>query len=240
VLHSQGTYHGFLILRDLTGKLLADGDLVQVAHGDRVTARLTFHFRDGSVDDETTVFTQRKTFQMVSDHHVQRGPSFPKPIDYLIEANGKITIRQPGEKPGDPVKVETNHIDLPPDTYNGLEFTTLINISPRAPETKVAMVAPTGKGRLVHLSIKPVGDDPFTLGFVRHKAIHYQIHVDLGGIVGVVAPLIGKQPEDYQVWVLDGDAPALVKFEGQLYDGGPIWRIELDSPRWPGESRATR
>lgn len=216
------------------------GDLVQVAHGERITSRLTFHFRDGSVDDETTIFTQWKTFQLVSDHHVQRGPSFPKPIDYLVEANGDITIREPGERRGEPVKVATNHIDLPPDTYNGLEFITLLNISPRTPETKVAMVAPTGKGRLVHLSIKPEGEDAFMLGFVHHKATHYRIHIELGGIAGVVAPVIGKQPEDLHIWILDGDAPSVVKFEGQLYESGPVWRVELNAPAWPGTNRASR
>jgi hypothetical protein len=31
------------------------------------------------------------------------------------------------------------------------------------------------------------------------------------------------------VWVLGGEAPAFVKAEGQLYAGGPMWRIQLAS-----------
>jgi hypothetical protein len=31
-----------------------------------------------------------------------------------------------------------------------------------------------------------------------------------------------------------GDAPAFIKEEGQFYEGGPIWRIELVSPIFPG------
>jgi len=27
-------------------------------------------------------------------------------------------------------------------------------------------------------------------------------------------------------WILEGEAPAFLKFEGPLYEGGPIWRIE--------------
>jgi hypothetical protein len=31
--------------------------------------------------------------------------------------------------------------------------------------------------------------------------------------------------------VLGGEAPAFVKQEGQFYEGGPVWRVELASPR---------
>src|SRR5712672_2525246 len=68
VRRTQGTAHGFLVLKTLEGATLAAGDLIQVAHGNRVTSRLTFHFRDGSLDDQTTVFTQRGVFRLVSNH----------------------------------------------------------------------------------------------------------------------------------------------------------------------------
>ncbi len=87
VLYPEGSIHGFLALRTLEGKLLAAGDLTQVIHGSRVTSHLIFRFKDGSVDDETTVFTQRGQFRLVSDHHIQKGPGFPKPADVLIEAS---------------------------------------------------------------------------------------------------------------------------------------------------------
>jgi len=56
------------------------------------------------------------------------------------------------------------------------------------------------------------------------------VKVELGGVAGVVAPLIGKQPQDTHVWILGGKAPAFVKMEGPLYQGAPIWRIELTKP----------
>jgi hypothetical protein len=43
------------------------------------------------------------------------------------------------------------------------------------------------------------------------------VKVKIGGIAGLVAPLLGKQPPDTHVWVLTGDAPAFVKLEGPLY-----------------------
>src|SRR5436853_5899782 len=37
VLHKEGLMHGFLVLRTLDGKAIADGQLTQDARGDRVT-----------------------------------------------------------------------------------------------------------------------------------------------------------------------------------------------------------
>jgi len=49
----------------------------------------------------------------------------------------------------------------------------------------------------------------------------------------MVAPLIGKQPPNIQIWIIGGEAPAFVREEGPLYEGGPIWTIQLTSPVWP-------
>src|SRR5690242_10246323 len=67
VRHAEGLVHGFLVLRTLGGDRLADGDLTQNAAGERVTTRLVFRFKDASVYDETTVFSQRGAFRLISD-----------------------------------------------------------------------------------------------------------------------------------------------------------------------------
>ena len=60
--------------------------------------------------------------------------------------------------------------------------------------------------------------------------MHYVVKVKIGGVAGLLAPILGKQPPDMQVWVLSGEAPAFVKLEGPLYNGGPIWRVQLAAP----------
>jgi hypothetical protein len=45
--------------------------------------------------------------------------------------------------------------------------------------------------------------------------------------------MIGKQPPDYHIWILPGTAPAFIREEGPLYEGGPIWHIEQISPEFP-------
>jgi hypothetical protein len=189
VRFTEGVVHGFLALRTLDGKTLADGDLIQFARGDRVTSRLVFRFKDGSIHDETVVFSQRQTFRVLSDHLIQKGPAFPHPVDVTIDAkSGQVTVRYT-DKDGHP-KVAAEHLDLPPDLANGLLLTLLKNILPTAPQTTVSMVAATPKPRLVKLVIEPAGEEPFTTGGSTHKAMHYVVKMDLGGIAGVVAPLI--------------------------------------------------
>jgi hypothetical protein len=233
VRHPQGSAHGFVVLKTLDGTRIATGDMAQVLHGDRVTSSLTLRFRDGSIDEDTTVFSQRGVFRLISDHHIQRGPSFPRPIDILINAiTGQITSR---DKDG---KATQNHLDLPSDVSNGLPPNLLMNILPTLPETKLAFVAPTAKPRLIHISIKPVGEAPFMIGGTKRKAIDYLLHVELGGITGAIAPLIGKQPGDYHIWILGGISPAFIREEGALYEGGPVWRIEQTSPTFPASLQA--
>jgi hypothetical protein len=225
VRHPQGSAHGFVALKTLEGKRLATGDMTQIVHGDRVTSRLLFRFRDGSIDDDTTIFSQRGVFRLISDHHIQRGPSFPKPMDLFIDARaGRITSRS---KDG---TIRHEHLDLPPDVANGLPPNLLMNIDPSAPETKLSFVAPTDKPRLIHVSIKPAGEVPFTIGGTPRRAIDYVLHVELGGVTGLLAPLVGKQPPDFHIWILGGTSPAFIREEGQLYEGGPLWRIEQISP----------
>ena len=57
--------------------------------------------------------------------------------------------------------------------------------------------------------------------------------IEIGGISGVIAPLVGKQPPDTYVWISGGTAPGFLKSEGALVADGPIWKIELASPVWP-------
>jgi hypothetical protein len=232
VRFTEGVVHGFLALRTLDGKTLADGDLIQFARGDRVTSRLLFRFKDGSIHDETVVFSQRQTFRVLSDHLIQKGPAFPHPVDVTIDAgSGQVTVRYT-DKDGHP-KVAAERLDLPPDLANGLLLTLLKNIRPTAPQTTVSMVATTPKPRLVKLVITPAGEEPFTTGSSTHKAMHYVVKMDLGGIAGVVAPLIGKQPPDSHVWILGGEATAFVGSEGSLAMDAPPWRIDLVTPVWP-------
>jgi hypothetical protein len=130
-------------------------------------------------------------------------------------------------------KVEAEHLELPPDLANGMILTLLKNVRPSAPPASLSMVAYTPKPRLVKLELSVAGEDRFATSGSARKATHYVVKIDIGGLSGLIAPLVGKQPPDSHVWVLGGDAPAFVKSEAPMFLGGPVWRIELVSPTWP-------
>jgi len=230
VRFAEGVVHGFLVLRTLDGTAIATGDLIQVARGGRVTARLVFRFTDGSLHDETAVFSQQGHFKLISNHLVQKGKTFKRPIDLSIDClKGQVTVRYT-EEDGD-AKVEVEQMEIPPDLSNGLMLTLLKNIRPTAPST-VTMIAATPKPLKVKLAITSAGEEAFSFAGAARKAIHYVVHVEIGGIKGLLADIFGKDPPDTHVWILGGEAPAFVKSEGPLFPGGPSWRIELAAPVW--------
>jgi hypothetical protein len=232
VRHTEGTVHGFLVLRTTGGTAVADGDLIQTVHGGRVTARIVFHFKDGSLHDDTAVYTQAQQFQLVSDHLVQKGPAFSRPLDMTIDATtGQVVVRYTDEH-GVP-KEKAERMKLPPDLANGLVLTLLKNVSPGSLPKAFSYVAATPDPRLVKLALSSAGANRFDTGSHARDAEHYVLKVDIGGVAGVIAPIVGKEPPDSQVWILEGDAPAFVKAEQQLSYGGPMYRIELLAPNGP-------
>lgn len=225
VRYAEGLQHGFLVLRSLDGKIIADGETTQVVRGSRVTERLTYRFRDGSVYDDRVIFSQGATFRLITDHLIERGPAFPQPIDTLVDvATGQVTVKYK-DKSGTE-KVESEKLDLKPDLANGLVPTLLKNILPNVAETKVSMLVATPKPRVIGLEIRPEGEDSVSVGRLRAKALRYVVKIKIGGIAGAVAPILGKQPPDTHVWILGGAVPGFLKSEGPLFEGGPVWRTE--------------
>jgi hypothetical protein len=227
VAHVQKPLHRFMVARSEDGKIIANGEFTQIAQGDEVTMRMTYKFLDGSLDDETTTYSQRGTFRLVRSHHVEKGPFFQKPVDFAIEATTGNATSRTVDKDGKSHD-ESAHIDLPDDVANGLVGTLLLNVPRNAAPFRVGMLAPIGKGRLIRILISPEGEQPFHMAGQTLKAAVFRIHPELGGIVGVIARVIGLQPKDVMVWVLEGDEPAVVRIVGQLGGYGPIVSSELE------------
>jgi hypothetical protein len=232
VRHSQGMLHGFLALRTLADVPIADGDSIQTTVGDRVTTRTVFHFKDGSLSDETTVFSQSAFYRLVSYHLVQKGPTFDRPLTMEMDASrGRVVVHYKGNHGED--KVDDEQMNVPADVCNGLLITLLEDVDPSRLPLTVSFVANTPQARLVKLVISAAGSAPFSVGDVRYTATDYVVKTDIGGLTGVLAAIFGKQPLDAHVWVLRGEAPAFVRSEAPMYPGGPLLRTELTNPQWP-------
>jgi hypothetical protein len=221
VRFAEGVSRGFPVLRDATGQKIAQGDLTQVARGDRVENRLTFRFRDGSVYDETVVYSQRDVFTLVAYRIVQRGPSFPETLDASVDREtGRYTVyyRSDDESPEELVQ---GRFEIPADAYNGLLSTLMKNLPAGVPAT-VQIIAFTPKPRLVKMLLMPATQETVLMGDVTVATTRFLVKPQLG----LFASLLVADIPDIKIWIAEGDAPACLRFEGPLYFMGPVWRID--------------
>ena len=227
VRHIQRPMHRFMVARSEAGSIIANGEFTQAVLGDEVSMRLTYKFVDGSIDDEMTTYSQRGTFRLVSNHHIQKGPFFDKPVDFAVEAAGGVTTSRTADSRGN-VHVESHHVDLPDDLANGFIGTLLLNVPPNTAPFRVGLLAPVSGGRLVRLLISPEGEQPLKVSGQSLRVTLFRIHPELGGIVGVIASLLGLQPKDVMVSVLEGEDPAIMRIVGQFGGYGPVVTSDLD------------
>ncbi|HEY3068641.1 MAG TPA: hypothetical protein VGL09_22855 [Methylomirabilota bacterium] len=221
VRYTEGVTRGFPVIRSVKGEKIAQGELTQVARGDRVESRMVFRFRDGSLYDETVAFAQNGVFTLLSYRLVQHGPSFPEKIEAWVDrATERYEVRYKADEES-PEETHRGRITLPGDVYNGLLTTLIKNLAPGASET-VQIIAFTPKPRLVKMLLAPSGAEPVLIGESPQQALHYKVKPQLG----LFASLLIVDVPDINMWILSGEAPGFLKFEGPLYFMGPIWRIE--------------
>lgn len=226
VKHVQLPMHRFMVARSEAGKVIANVEFSQAVQGDQVTMRLTYRFVDGSIDDETTTYTQQGSFRLVRDQHLESGPFFSRPIDFTVDAASGIVTSRAMDGNGKE-HVERKHMDLPNDLANGFVGTLLLNVPPKVAPFRVGMLVPVAGGRLIHLLISPEDEQTVHLAGQNFKAAVFRVHPELGGIVGFFARLLGLQPKDIMVWVLEENQPAVAVIVGQLGGSGPVISSDL-------------
>jgi hypothetical protein len=232
----EGLTRGFLTVHALDGKSLGQGDITQLPRNGRLESRMVLRFHDGSLHDEEVVFTQNKTFALVSYKLVQKGPSFPEAMQVsLTRDTGEYLVRS---RKGDKEQEYSGKLDLPPDTSNGLLLTLVRNL-PEGRSAAVHVVAFTPKPRLIGLDIIPDGQDPAKVGGETRPSRRYRMKPRLGALLGTAAKLLGKTPADQFCWVLADPVPAFIACEAPLANEGPVWRIGVVSPARRVQSEAT-
>jgi len=233
----EGSAHGFLVLRGTKAEVLAEGDWWQIPNGERLEVHLRFRFTDGSVSHETFALAQRHVWALLSYRSEQRGPSFPRDIEgHIDRESGRYTVRT-RDRGKNETKVDEGRIDVPEDAYGfGMLAVLLKNLEPG--ETMTAHVlAFTPKPRVLKLSIEPDGEDSVAIEGLPRKTRRYVAKAELGGVLGAAASVAGKQPPALHYWMAGEPTPTFLRFDGPLYPDGPIWRVELAAPHWPGDIR---
>jgi len=219
----EGITRGFLVLRSITGEVVAHGDLIQTAHPDRVESQMVFRFKDGSLYDERVTFSQQHVFTLLSYRLVQKGPSFPEPMDVSFDRKGHYQVKSV-EKGRE--EISNGTLDLPADVYNGMTVMILRNLPAGRAET-VHYVAFTPTPRVIQLELAPVGEQRLRLGELETHATRFAVKAKLGSVQSIVAAVLGKKPSEYECVIWTKDVPAFIRCDGPLRLKGPVYRFEL-------------
>jgi hypothetical protein len=221
----EGNSRGFLVLRTLNGNAIAYGELTQRLHGDRIDSQLILNFKDGSLRDERVTYSQDGVFRLETYRLIQRGPSFPIHEMSLERRTGRFEARTQETK-SDEVKEASGDLQMPADLYNGMALVLLKNLPPGS-GASVQMAVFTPQPRFIKMNLISEEEQVVRLGGVSRSVRRYLVKLEVGGLTGVLASLVGKDPPDVRYWLATGEVPAFVRFQGAMYLKGPVWRLEL-------------
>lgn len=230
VRFTEGFSHGYLVLRDENGDRLADGEMIQKAHGAVVDSRLVFRFKDGSLHDERVTFTQKRVFLLQTYKLLQRGPSFPNMLDISMDRKSGA-YRVVTSEDGASEKTLTGKLEMPDDVGNGMVVAMLRNLPPGRGES-VHFVAFTPEPKILDLKLVPTERTTTRIGDLAKQLTQYVLEPKLDSLTMWFGKLLGKLPEKfhYRFWLVTDDVPTFGAFEGPLHLLGPNWRIEQTTP----------
>jgi hypothetical protein len=95
------------------------------------------------------------------------------------------------------------------------------------------LAAFTPKPRLLRMELYREGEDRVVFAGDPKQAARHLVNLEIGGLTGVVASMIGKSPPDLRYWLVLGDMPAFVRFQGSMFLNGPVWRVEMAGVEGP-------
>jgi len=223
----QEPMHQILVVKSADGKVIANGEEISTADGNRIRSDLVFHFLDGSLDEQITLFTEDGVFRLINDRHVQKGPSFPTPLDLTVDVPTS-TVTWHEQKSGAD-KVYSAHMALPQDVANGLIPLLAENVAPGSGGLQVSWIAVAIRPILVTLTIQPEPNSGPALPHAQQLLLHPELH----GLAWAMAPVLGKQPADLHFSVSDDPQPSFLRLIGPFYQGGPVWTVQNVGPEIP-------
>ena len=227
----EGNYRAFLVVRTPEGTAIGHGEQSQRPVGGTVQTHLQLKFKDGSVHEERVTYTQSKVFRLERYQIVQRGPSFPTMDASFDRKSGQYKALTQSKK-GEEENTASGALEIPADVYNGMTATLLKNLQGGA-QASAQMMAFTPKPILVRMAFSTEGEDRVSVGAHAKKVNRYLSKLDIAGLKGAIATLIGKDPPDLRYWLVEGRIPVFVRFEGPMFLNGPVVRIEQTTVQWP-------
>jgi hypothetical protein len=227
---TEGNTRGFLVVRSAGGEPIGRGELRQRPDGGTIESRLALTFRDGSVHDEVTTFSQRGVFRLEAYRLVQRGPSFPGAEIAFDRKSGRYQARARDRDGAE--QTASGALEMPPDLYNGMALVLLKNL-PAGERATVQMAAFTPGARLIRMVLGAEGEERVRFAGAPVAVTRYLVNLEIGGLTGLLASMVGMNPPDLRYWLVPGEVPAFVRFEGAMFLNGPVWRVEMVAAEWP-------
>ena len=177
----EGVTRGFLVIRTPQGERIGHGELIQKPRGDEVDSRLLLQFKDGSVHDERTTYSQRGVFRLEAYHLTQRGPSFPGADVAFDRKSGRYQAKT-HEKAGAPEETASGEFEIrSPDLANGLTLLLLKNM-PRGERVTAQLAAFTPKPRLLRMELHQEGEDRVVFAGDGKQAARHLVDLEIGGV----------------------------------------------------------
>ena len=121
---------------------------------------------------------------------------------------------------------------MPADLYNGMALVLLKNLAD-GEKASGQMAVFTPKPRLISMDLSPEGEEKVPLGGTALTVRRYLVKLQIVGLTGVIASLIGKDPPDSRYWLATGEVPAVREIRRRDVLERPRWRIEMTAPEWP-------
>ncbi len=228
VRYAEATLHGFLVMKDASGAVIAHGDQIQTMQGADLNAKTAFGFSDGSYFEEKVTYTQDGVFRMRSYSLIARGPAFKKDWEIHLDADAqkyRLTTQERGKQP----ETSEGPLAIPSDTSNGMVPTLAKNLMSQG-SVRVHFVAFTPEPRIVVVEVAVAGQDGTLTGSASSPVFRFVAKPELDGLTRFFAKLLGKLPPDAQIWIVGGEMPGFLRSEASMVPDEPVWRIELAAP----------
>ena len=221
----EGTARGFPVLRDPSGKKLADGDFAQWIDGSQLHVRIRWEFGGGRSAEETAVFRQAP--QLIQDQYSLRELREGKlvrrfEVDFT---SATATAEKQGEKG---LERWSEKVDVEPGrTFSGFGFAMAIKgLRSRlvaGEQVELKAVGFTPKPRVVSVAISHGGVDRIRMAQRNLTADRFILHAK----VPWIAQFFIDVP-DTRIWLTSPPPAGFLRWEGPFAEpGDPVVRVDL-------------
>jgi hypothetical protein len=235
----EGTLRGFPVVRDASGRQIANGTLTQWIEDEKLHVTATYDFEDGRVVEEQTVLQQHPELaQLRWSWEERKGKEVER--SYSIDfTTGHAVVHKRGEEDRDDHLDDARKLGR---AFAGVGFMYAVkNLAAdleKGGEIELTAVAFTPKPRTVTVSVRRDLEGSLAMGGRTLPAERFVVHPEIP--LAFIAKLFVKAPDQY-LWFYRPSPPAFLRADIPLAEpSDPIIRIELIGGPRPSEPQSRR